>query len=101
MPNSHVNLVTLVVVLTVTSISTAETPPFDADRAFHDLETDWADSFRLGGIDFVDAILEGRQPALDGAEARKTLAFALAAGRSAAEGREVTIAEILADAARS
>jgi predicted dehydrogenase len=68
-------------------------------RAFHDLETDWAESFRRGGIDFVDALLEGRQPALDGAEARKTLAFALAAGRSAAEGREVTIAEMLADAA--
>lgn len=67
-------------------------------RAFHDLETDWADSFRLGGIDFVDALLEGRQPALDATEARKTLAFALAAGRSAAEGREVTIAEVLADA---
>ncbi len=65
-------------------------------RAFHDLETDWADSFRLGGIDFVDALLEGRQPALDGAEARKTLAFALAVGRSAAEGREVTLAEVLA-----
>jgi predicted dehydrogenase len=65
-------------------------------RAFHDLETDWAASFRLGGIDFVDALLEGRPPALDGAEARKTLAFALAAGKSAAEAREVTLAEILA-----
>jgi len=65
-------------------------------RAFHDLETDWADSFRQGGLDLVDALLEGRQPALDGAEARKTLAFALAAGRSAAQGREVTLAEVLA-----
>jgi predicted dehydrogenase len=64
-------------------------------RAFHDLETDWAASFRDGGIDFVDALLEGRPPALDGAEARKTLAFALAAGLSAAEGREVALAEIL------
>ena len=67
-------------------------------RGYHDLETDWADSFRLGGIDFVDALLSGRQPALDGVEARKTLAFALAAGRSAAEGREVTLAEVLAEA---
>ncbi len=64
-------------------------------RAFHDLETDWADSFRLGGLDFVDALLAGREPALAGAEARKTLAFALAVGRSAAEGREVAISEIL------
>ena len=29
-------------------------------RAFHDLACDWAESFRLGGIDFVDALLEGR-----------------------------------------
>jgi predicted dehydrogenase len=65
-------------------------------RAFHDLETDWADSFRHGGIDFVDALLEGRQPALDGSEARKTLAFAIAAGRSAAQGREVGLDEVLA-----
>jgi len=65
-------------------------------RAWHDLATDWAESFRRGGHDFVDAILEGRQPALDIAEARRTLALALAVGRSAAEKREVSIAEILA-----
>jgi predicted dehydrogenase len=64
-------------------------------RAFHDLATDWAESFRRGGRDFADALLEGRQPAQDGEEARRTLAFALAAGRSAAEGREVTLAEVL------
>jgi predicted dehydrogenase len=65
-------------------------------RAFHDLETDWAASFRIGGEDFVDALLEGRQPAQDGSEARATLALALAAARSAVEHREVTLAEILA-----
>jgi predicted dehydrogenase len=64
-------------------------------RAFHDLETDWAESFRLGGHDFVDSLLEGRCPAQDGAAARRTLAFALAAGRSADEQREVELAEIL------
>jgi predicted dehydrogenase len=63
-------------------------------RAFHELETDWAASFRLGTRDFVDALLEGRQAPQDAAEARKTLAFALAAARSAAEGREVAIAEL-------
>jgi predicted dehydrogenase len=63
-------------------------------RAFHDLETDWAESFRLGGIDFVDALLEGRDPAQDAADARRTLAFALAAARSAAEQREVALAEM-------
>lgn len=63
-------------------------------RAFHDLATDWAESFRTGGLDFVDALLEGRQPPQDLAEARRTLAFALAAARSAEEGREVSLAEV-------
>jgi predicted dehydrogenase len=64
-------------------------------RAFHDLATDWSESFRLGTRDFVDALLEGRQPDQTLAEARRTLAFALAAARSAREGREVAIAELL------
>jgi predicted dehydrogenase len=64
-------------------------------RAFHDLGTDWAESFRLGGIDFVDALLEGRAPPQDVEAARRTLAFALAAARSAAEGREVHLSELL------
>ena len=63
-------------------------------RAFHDLETDWAASFRLGGMDFVDALRSGRAAPQDGESARRTLAFALAVGRSAAEGREVAIAEL-------
>jgi len=63
-------------------------------RAFHDLATDWAESFRLGGLDFIEALLEGRPPAQSAPEARRTLAFALAAARSAAEGREVAVAEI-------
>jgi predicted dehydrogenase len=63
-------------------------------RAFHDIETDWAASFRDGGIDFVDALLDGREASQTVAEARATLAFAIAAGRSADEGREVTIAEV-------
>jgi predicted dehydrogenase len=63
-------------------------------RAFHDLPADWAESFRLGTRDFVDALLEGRPCAQDVADARKTLAFALAAARSADEGREVAIAEL-------
>lgn len=63
-------------------------------RAFHDLATDWADSFRLGGRDFVDALLENRQAPQSAERARETLAFALAAARSASEGREVRIAEV-------
>jgi predicted dehydrogenase len=68
-------------------------------RAFHDLEADWAESFRLGGIDFVDALLAGRAPEQGLPEARQTLAVALAAARSADEGREVAVAEILAGGA--
>jgi len=68
-------------------------------RAFHDLASDWADSFRLGGIDFVDALLAGRTPAQTAGDARQTLALTLAAARSAAESREVTLAEILEDRA--
>jgi predicted dehydrogenase len=63
-------------------------------RAFHDLPVDWAESFRLGTRDFVDAIREGRPCFQDAADARRTLAFALAAGLSADEGREVAIAEM-------
>jgi predicted dehydrogenase len=65
-------------------------------RAFHDLATDWSESFRLGGIDFVDALLEARPPAQTVDEARRTLSFALAAARSASEGREVPLSEVRA-----
>jgi predicted dehydrogenase len=63
-------------------------------RAFHDLATDWSESFRLGGRDFVDALLEGRPAPQSANRARETLVFALAAARSADEGREVTLAEV-------
>jgi predicted dehydrogenase len=68
-------------------------------RAFHDLACDWSESFRLGAIDLIDALRTGRPPEQDVADARKTLAFALAAARSAAEAREVTIAELEEEAA--
>jgi predicted dehydrogenase len=64
-------------------------------RAYHDLACDWAESFRLGGIDFVDRLLAGEQAQQDAADARQTLALALAAGRSADAGREVAVSEIL------
>ncbi len=63
-------------------------------RAFHDLATDWAESFRLGAHDFIDALREGRCAAQSVEEARRTLAVALAVTRSADESREVTIEEI-------
>ena len=64
-------------------------------RAYHDLACDWAESFRLGGIDFIDRLLSGEPAQQDAAAARQTLALALAAARSAAEGRELAVAEIL------
>jgi predicted dehydrogenase len=64
-------------------------------RAFHDLATDWAESFRLGAHDFIDALRAGRQAVQDPEEARRTLAVALAVARSAAEGREVAVADML------
>ncbi len=42
----------------------------------------------------VEALEEQRPPAQTAAQARRTLAFALAAGLSAAEGREVTLSEL-------
>ncbi len=63
-------------------------------RAFHDLPTDWAESFRRGAADFVEALRAGRAPEQTPADARRTLALALAAARSAAEGREVAVAEL-------
>ena len=65
-------------------------------RAFHDLATDWAESFRLGGIDFVDALRSGRAPEQSLADAAETLAFALAAARSAEQRREVSLDEVRA-----
>lgn len=68
-------------------------------RAFHDVETDWAASFRIAGEAFVDALRAGRAPEQGLDDARLTLAFALAAARSAEEGREVPLAELLAPGA--
>ncbi|MBI4515732.1 MAG: Gfo/Idh/MocA family oxidoreductase [Deltaproteobacteria bacterium] len=63
-------------------------------RAWHDIPTDWAESFRLGGHDFIDALIEGRQPAQDAHEASETLRFALAANLAARTGREVRLDEV-------
>jgi predicted dehydrogenase len=63
-------------------------------RAWHDLPTDWAESFRLVGREFVDALLDGRQPAQDADDAAETLRFAIAAHLAACEGRDVPLAEV-------
>ncbi len=63
-------------------------------RAFHRVDADWATSFRNATHEFIDAVLEGREARLTAPEGRATLAFALAAQLSAAEHREVAIAEL-------
>ncbi len=63
-------------------------------RAWHDIPSDWAESFRLGAHDFIDALIEGRQPAQDAEEASATLRFAIAAHLSACEAREVRLDEV-------
>lgn len=63
-------------------------------RAFHRVDADWASSFRAATTHFIDAVLAGTPARLDADDARATLVFALAAQRSAAEAREVTLAEL-------
>ena len=63
-------------------------------KAFHRVEAGWDASFRDATFDFIDALIEGRAPQLTAAEARSTLAFALAAQVSAAEHREVSVADL-------
>jgi predicted dehydrogenase len=60
-------------------------------RTFTDLDTSWAGSFEASVHDFVDALATGRPPRLTGEEGREVLRFALAAQRSAADGRRVTV----------
>ena len=63
-------------------------------REFHRVDADWATSFRNATHEFIDAVLEGREARLTVAEGRATLAFALALPSSAAEHREVRVAEL-------
>jgi predicted dehydrogenase len=63
-------------------------------RAWHDIPSDWSESFRLGVHDFIDALIEDRQPAQDADDAAATLGFAIAAHVSACERREVRLDEI-------
>lgn len=56
-----------------------------------DLATDYAAGFRLAIDDFARAILDGRESALTGEDAREVLRFSLAMVRSGREGREVIV----------
>ena len=76
-----------------------QTPPLvvyrDGEtRAFHDIDSDWASSFVAGAHAWIKAIRDGGQPELSADEGREVLRFALAAHRSAREGRPVRLDEL-------
>jgi predicted dehydrogenase len=64
---------------------------------YSNLDSDWAASFKAGVRDFIDAVLEGRQPDLTGEEGRRVHQFCRAIQRSAREHREVRLDEIVAE----
>lgn len=63
-------------------------------RHFTDMNTDWGDSFRVGGMEFTDAIANGGSVGLKADDARHVLAFQFAAIKSAAERREIAVADM-------
>lgn len=64
-------------------------------RAFHDLDADWATSFRAGTHAFIDGLRRGDDEIdLGVGDAAETLRFTIAAHVSACEGREVGMEEV-------
>ncbi|TFD12143.1 hypothetical protein [Cryobacterium sp. TMT4-10] len=56
--------------------------------SFDDIPVGWETSFIRSGRDFVEALIEGRDPQLSGESAKELLAFDLSAQISAAIGSE-------------
>lgn len=76
-----------------------EAPPLILYRdgqstAYDDMRDDWGCSFHDSGIDFIDCILEDRDPFLTGEDGRALMQFWLAIERSYIENREVTVSEV-------
>jgi predicted dehydrogenase len=63
-------------------------------RAFDDMRDDWGDAFHDSGWDFVNAILEDRDPFLTGEDGTALMRFWLAIERSYLEHRECGLAEV-------
>ena len=63
-------------------------------RHFEEMEVDWGDSFRVGGEEFTNAIVNGGEIAMSAELARAVLAFQRAAILSAEEHREVAVSEM-------
>ena len=62
--------------------------------AIDDIRDDWADSFHDAGWNFIDCLLEGRQPDLAGEDALYIMKFWKAIWQSHIENREVFIDDI-------
>jgi predicted dehydrogenase len=58
-------------------------------RCFDDMRDDWGDSFHDSGWDFIDAILEDRDPVLTGEDGLALMQFWKAIYHSYQEGREI------------
>ncbi|MBI4640525.1 MAG: Gfo/Idh/MocA family oxidoreductase [Candidatus Tectomicrobia bacterium] len=60
--------------------------------AFHNLESDWGESFRLSTEHFVSVLCEGEgRPCLTGAEGRRVLAFSFRLLESSRQGRPLPL----------
>ena len=78
-----------------------DTPPltFYADGEMNrvgedEINADWGDSFRLCVAEFVDCILNGRQPNMTATDSRETYKFARASQLAARENRPVSLDEV-------
>jgi predicted dehydrogenase len=65
--------------------------------AIDDIRDDWADSFHDAGWNFIDSLLEGRQPELTGEDGLYLMRFWKAIWKSHLEKREVYLDELKED----
>ncbi|MCL2194879.1 MAG: Gfo/Idh/MocA family oxidoreductase [Oscillospiraceae bacterium] len=56
---------------------------------YWDMKHDWADSFEHCSLDFIDSVVNQREPMLTGERGREVLKFALAAIDSSAQNKEI------------
>ncbi len=67
----------------------------DGQTTSYNIDADWGTSFKNGVSDFFDAVLEGRQPPLTGEDGKRVMQFCKAIQKSAEDGREVFLDEIV------
>ena len=65
---------------------------------YWDMPTDWGESFKNSTLDFIDAIINDREPVLSGQKAKEVLKFSLSAIESSRQNHEIYLDEY-ADAA--